>query len=250
MTAALSWGYVLWLAADMDMGGMDMTGFRMIPAGQGLMAPTNAPWGVIEFAFVFVMWAVMMIGMMTPPVAPMIFTYARVGREGNARGKPLAATAWFAAGYFLTWMGFALAATLVQWMIERAGLLDSRMASGSSVPAGILLIAAGVYQWSPLKDICLARCQSPIGFLMRYGGFRGDLPGCLLMGIRHGAWCIGCCWALMALLFVGGVMNVLWIGAVALVVLLERLTSFFGQWIALFAGILCLDAGVAMLFFA
>ena len=114
VTAALAWGYVLWLAADMDMGGMDMPEFRMIPAGLGLMAPVDAPWGLIEFAFVFVMWAVMMIGMMAPSMAPTILTYARVGREGNVEGKPLAATGWFAAGYFLTWIGFALAATLIQ----------------------------------------------------------------------------------------------------------------------------------------
>jgi predicted metal-binding membrane protein len=176
MTAAMAWGYVLWLAADIDMGGMDMTGFRMLPAGRGLMAPVNAPWGVIEFPFVFVMWAVMMIAMMAPSVAPMIFTYARVGREENVEGAPLAATGWFAAGYFLTWMGFALVATLIQWMMERAGFLNSEMASTSRVLGGILLIAAGIYQWSPLKELCLTRCQSPIDFLTRYGGYRNDLP--------------------------------------------------------------------------
>jgi predicted metal-binding membrane protein len=125
--------------------------------------------------------------------------YARVGRQGNAKGQPLVATGWFAAGYFMTWIGFSLAATLVQWMIERAALLDSRIASASNVLGGIVLIAAGVYQWSPLKNVCLAQCLSPIGFLMRYGGFRRDLPGCLLMGLRDGAYCIGCCWVLMAL---------------------------------------------------
>lgn len=248
MTAALAWGYVLWLAADMDMGGMDMTGFRMIPAGLGFMAPANAPWGVTEFAFVFVMWAVMMIGMMAPSAAPMILMYARVGRQGNVEGKPLAATGWFAAGYFLAWTGFSLAATLVQWMIERAALLDSRMASASNVLGGIVLIAAGVYQWSPLKDVCLARCQSPIGFLMSYGGFRRDVPGCLLVGLRHGAYCIGCCGALMALLFVGGVMNVLWIALLALLVLLEKLVPF-GRWIARAVGVACIVAGAGMLFF-
>src|SRR5246500_374400 len=112
---AVAWAYVLWLAADMDMGGMDMTGFRMIPAGIGIMAPANAPWTAIEFAFVFVMWAVMMVGMMAPSAAPMILMYARVGRQGKAAGKPVAATGWFAAGYFLIWIGFALAATFVQW---------------------------------------------------------------------------------------------------------------------------------------
>jgi predicted metal-binding membrane protein len=247
VTAALAWGYVLWLAADMDMGGMDMTGFRMIPAGLGLMAPANAPWGVIEFAFVFVMWAVMMIGMMAPSAAPMILMYARVGRQGNVEGKPFAATGWFAAGYFLAWTGFSVAATLVQWMIDRAALLDSGMASASNALGGIVLIAAGVYQWSPLKDACLAQCQSPIGFLMRYGGFRRDLPGCLLMGLRHGAYCIGCCWALMALLFVGGVMNVLWIALLALLVLLEKLVPF-GRWIARAAGVACVATGAGMLF--
>ena len=99
--AALAWAYVLWLAADMDMGGMDMTGFRMIPAGLGIMAPANAPWGAIEFGFVFAMWAVMMVGMMAPSAAPMILMYARVGRQGAAKGTPFAATGWFAAGYFL-----------------------------------------------------------------------------------------------------------------------------------------------------
>jgi len=127
-------------------------------------------------------------------------------------------------------------------------LLDSRMASASNVFGGIVLIAAGVYQWSPLKDVCHAQCQSPIGFLMRYGGFRGDLPGCLLIGLRHGAYCIGCCWALMALLFVGGVMNVLWIALLALLVLLEKLASF-GRWIARAAGVACVTAGAGMLFF-
>src|SRR5689334_20333115 len=123
LIAALAWGYVLWLAADMDMGGMDMAGFRMIPAGIGIMAPANAPWQAIEFAFVFAMWTVMMVGMMAPSAAPMILMYARVGRQGRTEGKPLAATGWFAGGYFLVWIGFSLAATLVQWAIERGALL-------------------------------------------------------------------------------------------------------------------------------
>jgi len=243
---ALAWGYMLWLAADMDMGGMDMTGFRMIPAGIGIMAPANAPWGAIEFAFVFAMWAVMMVGMMAPSAAPMILIYARVGRQGKADGKPLAATGWFAAGYFLAWTGFSLAATLFQWVVERAALLDFRMASASTVFGGIVLIAAGVYQWTPLKDVCLAQCQSPFQFLMRHGGFRGNVPGCVMLGLRHGAYCVGCCWVLMALLFVGGVMNVLWIALLALLVLLEKLTPF-GRWVARAAGVAFVAVGAAML---
>ena len=122
------------------------------------MAPTNAPWKAIEFAFVFAMWAVMMVGMMAPSAAPMILMYARVGRQGRAGGKPLAATGWFAAGYFLAWIGFSLLATLMQWAVERTALLDSRMASTSNLFGGIVLITAGIYQWTPLKDVCLAQC--------------------------------------------------------------------------------------------
>src|ERR1700760_1600925 len=188
IVVALAWGYVLWLANDMDMGGMDMTGFRMIPAGIGIMLPAGEPWLAIEFAYVFLMWAVMMVGMMAPSAAPMILMYARVGRQGKAQGKPFAATGWFAAGYLLAWGGFSLAATFLQWAIERVALLDSRMVLASNQFGAIVLIAAGVYQWTPLKDVCLAQCQSPLLFLMRHGGFRDDPQGCLLLGLRHGGY--------------------------------------------------------------
>jgi predicted metal-binding membrane protein len=176
----------------------------------------------------------------------MILMYARVGRQGKAEGKPFAATGWFATGYFLTWIGFSLVATLVQWAIERATLLDSRMASASSVLGGIVLIAAGVYQWTPLKDVCLEQCQTPFQFLIRHGGFRSDLKGCLVLGLRHGGYCVGCCWVLMGLLFVGGVMNVLWIALLALLVLLEKLTPL-GRWVARATGAACFAAGAWML---
>jgi predicted metal-binding membrane protein len=242
----LAWTYIVWLANDMDMGGMDMTGFRMIPAGIGIMLPANEPWRAIEFGYVFLMWAVMMVGMMAPSAAPMILMYARVGRQGRAQGKPFAATGWFAAGYLLAWSGFSLAATCLQWVIERAALLDSRMVIASNVLGAIVLIAAGLYQWTPIKDVCLAQCQSPIGFLMRHGGFRDDPRGCLLLGLRHGGYCVGCCWVLMALLFVGGVMNVLWIALLALLVLLEKFTPV-GRWIARAAGLACVAAGIWLL---
>jgi predicted metal-binding membrane protein len=244
--AALAWSYVIWIANDMDMGGMDMTGFRMIPAGMGIMLPANVPWRAIEFAYVFAMWAVMMFGMMAPSAAPMILMYARVGRQGRADGKPFAATGWFATGYFLVWTAFSLTATFIQWMFERAALLDYRMSSTSNVVAGIVLIAAGVYQWTPLKDACLAQCQTPFQFLIRHGGFRGDWRGCLRLGFQHGGYCVGCCWVLMALLFVDGVMNVLWIALLALLVLLEKLTPT-GRWIARAAGLACTGAGAWML---
>jgi len=242
----LAWFYVLRLAKAMDMGGMDMTGYRMIPGWIGIMLPASEPWRATEFAYVFLMWAVMMVGMMAPSAAPMILMYATVGRRGKAQGKPYAATGWFAAGYLLAWSGFSLAATFLQWAIERAALLNYQMAIASNRLGAILLIAAGVYQWTPLKGVCLAHCQSPFQFLMRHGGFRDDARGCLLLGLRHGAYCVGCCWVLMALLFVGGVMNLLWIALLALLVLLEKMTPV-GRWIARAAGIACVAAGAWLL---
>jgi predicted metal-binding membrane protein len=243
--SALAWAYVLWLAADMEMGSMNMNGFRMVPAGIGRMAPTGAPWSAVELAFVFLMWAVMMVGMMAPAAAPMILMYARVGRQQRMAGKPFAATGWFAAGYFLAWIGFSLAATLIQWGLQREALLDARMASSSNTLGALVLIAAGVYQWTPLKDVCLAQCHTPLGFLVRHGGFRGDPRGCMGLGLRHGGYCVGCCWVLMALLFVVGIMNVLWIALLALLVLLEKLTPW-GRWVARASGVACIAAGVAL----
>jgi predicted metal-binding membrane protein len=168
------------------------------------------------------MWAVMMIGMMMPSPAPMILIYARIGREAARTGKSLPASAYFAAGYLTAWIGFALAATVAQWALERSALLTATMEGASDIVSGAVLIAAGLYQWTPLKDMCLRQCQAPWLFIQRYGGFRPDIGGALALGIRHGGYCIGCCWALMALLFVGGVMNVLWIAAITILVLAEK----------------------------
>jgi len=243
---ALAWSYLLWLSANMDMGGMDMDGFRMIPSGMGLMMPAQTPWLPKEFAIVFVMWAVMMVGMMTPSAVPMLLMYARVGRQTEEHARPLAATAWFGAGYFLVWAAFALLATLAQWAFERAALLDFKMASTSTVVAGLLAVAAGSYQWTKLKDVCLTECRTPFAFLIRHGGFRRDAAGCLMLGLRHGAYCVGCCGALMPLLFVGVAMNVVWIVLIALLVLLEKVTPF-GRQIAPLAGVVLVAAGAWLL---
>lgn len=252
--AVLAWAYVLWLAADMDMGGMDMSGYRMVPAGMGMMAPATAPWSAVEFAFVFVMWAVMMVGMMAPAAAPMLLLYARVGRQASVgqqagAGKPFAATGWFAAGYLLAWAGFSLAATLVQWVLEREALMDARMATANRMLGAFVLIAAGLYQWTPIKNACLVQCQSPFRFLMSHGGFRSSVTGCLHLGFLHGAYCVGCCWILMALLFVVGAMNVLWIALLSLFVLLEKVTPW-GRGLARIIGAACIVAGLWMVFAA
>ena len=244
---ALAWVDIIWIANDMAMDGMDMMGFRMIPAGQGLMMPTSAPWQPVEFAYVFAMWAVMMIGMMTPSVAPMILIYARVGRQAVTSGHPFAASGWFVSGYLIAWLGFSLAATSAQWVLERAALLTPMMESASAVLGGIVLIAAGVYQWTPVKEACLSYCQAPLTFIMRHGGFRGDASDALTLGLRHGLYCIGCCWALMLLLFVGGVMNVLWIAALAGLVLLEKVLPF-GRLVSRVAGCIFIGCGAWLSF--
>jgi predicted metal-binding membrane protein len=242
---AIAWADLVWLANDMWMGGMDMTGFRMIPAGQGWMMPERAPWQPIEFGAVFVMWVVMMIGMMTPSVAPMILIYARIGRRTSIEGQPFAASAWFALGYLLSWTAFSLAATSAQWALERAALLTPMMESASNILGAIALLIAGLYQWTPFKDTCLSYCQSPLGFIIRYG-FRREATGALALGFRHGLYCIGCCWAVMALLFVAGVMNLFWIAAFSALILVEKVVPF-GPLVPRLAGIAFMIGGAWLL---
>ena len=243
---ALAWADLAWLAGDMAMGGMDMTGYRMIPAGRSLMMPADAPWQPIEFGYVVVMWVVMMIGMMTPSAAPMILIYARVGRHAASEGKPFAAASWFAGGYLFAWTTFSLIATLAQWALERAALLTPMMQSASNRLGAAVLILAGLYQWAPLKDACLSHCRSPLLFIQQHGGFRREPLGALALGFRHGIYCIGCCWALMALLFAGGVMNLFWIATLAVLVLLEKVVPF-GRVIARVAGLAFIAGGAWLL---
>ncbi|RVA24737.1 DUF2182 domain-containing protein, partial [Mesorhizobium sp. M7A.F.Ca.US.001.01.1.1] len=264
--AVLAWAYVLWLATDMvmpgsalpdsgggDMAGMDMSnmdGSNMDMGGMDMgaaVAPGIRAWALADFAFTFTMWAVMMVGMMTPSVAPMLLLYAGVGRKARADGRPIASTGWFFAGYLAVWVVFSLVATGAQWLLARLALLDPSMATGSAVLGGLVLIAAGLYQWTPMKGVCLRQCQAPIAFLAGHGGFRSAPLGALRLGIDHGAYCLGCCWALMALLFVGGVMNVLWIAGIAILVLLEK-TVPTGQLIPRVSGALMAGIGTWIVF--
>jgi predicted metal-binding membrane protein len=238
---ALAWAYVLWLASGMDAAGHDMA----MP-GMEMMAPAIAPWTAGDFAWMWAMWAVMMVGMMLPSVAPMVLIHAGVARKALGQGKPFASTGWFAAGYLLAWAGFALVATAAQMGLEQAALLSPMtMATGERL-GGVVLVLAGLYQWTPLKDRCLAQCQAPLVFIQRHGGFRRDPPGALGLGARHGLYCIGCCWALMGLLFVVGVMNVLWIAAIAGFVLLEKVVPA-GRALSRVAGAALAGAGILML---
>jgi len=222
--AALAWVYLLWLARSMSMAGMPMAEMPDMPAMNlsAAVTPMLRPWTAGDFTFIFLMWAIMMVGMMTPSATPMILIYARVAHHSALDGKPLAATGWFAGGYLLSWTAFSLVAAFAQVLLERAAFLTPMMEAATGGIGGVVLIAAGLYQCTPLKDACLRQCQSPFAFIQAQGGFKDGIAGSIRLGLRHGFYCIGCCWMLMALLFAGGVMNIAWIAAIAIFVLLEK----------------------------
>jgi predicted metal-binding membrane protein len=201
----------------------------------------NGYWPLHYWGLMLLMWWVMMIAMMVPSAAPMILLYARVFRHNHkaAKGAPaLVPTASFLSGYLLAWLVFSLAATALQWGLERAGLVHGMMMwSNSHVMSGVFLLAAGLYQLSPLKSVCLSHCRSPAAFLSSH--WRKGSRGALLMGVDHGLYCVGCCWFLMLLLFVGGIMNLVWIAGLAVFVLLEKLLPQ-GLWFARLSGLVML----------
>ena len=191
-------------------------------------------------AVMFLMWWVMMIGMMLPSALPMTLTFATVNRRRRELGTPYVPTAVFVAGYLLAWGAFSLAATGLQWGLERAALLTPMMRTSSSLLGGLLFVAVGLYQLTPLKHACLRRCRSPLAFVLER--WHDGTAGALRMGVEHGAYCLGCCALLMTLLFVGGVMNLLWVAAIAAWVLLEKVLPA-GEALARGAGVAAMAFG-------
>ncbi|MEP2182465.1 DUF2182 domain-containing protein [Roseibium sp.] len=226
----LSWGYLLTGA------GMQM------PSMSAPMETAQTPgWSPAQAVLMFIMWWVMMVAMMLPSAAPMILLFSSVAERSSRPGS----TTLFVSGYFLIWGGFSVLATLMQWQLTQIGLLDG-MRANSKMLAGLLLLVAGVYQLTPAKNACLKHCQSPLQFVT--GHWRPGPRGALSMGLQHGGYCLGCCWALMALLFVGGVMNLAWIGGLAAYVLVEKLIP---QWryFGLVSACLLITAGAVLLGF-
>jgi predicted metal-binding membrane protein len=167
---------------------------------------------------------VMMVAMMVPSAVPMTLVYAAVARKAAREDRPVAPTSTFVSGYLVIWGVFALAATGAQMGLDGLSLLSPAMASASPLLGAGLLIAAGVYELTPLKHACLAQCRAPAHFIARH--WRGGFTGAFRMGLALGAYCLGCCWILMGLLFVGGVMNLVWIAAIATFILLEKTVRF------------------------
>jgi predicted metal-binding membrane protein len=226
---ALAWLFL------MDMADMDNMSAVMA------FAMEVSPWDATGFALMFLMWVVMMVGMMLPGAAPMILLFATINRKRRTGGARQAATAVFALAYLLVWTGFSLLATISQGGLQQAALLSPMLVSTSAPLDGTLFIAAGLYQWTPLKRTCLDKCRSPLEFILFR--WRNGLGGALRMGLEHGTYCLGCCWFVMGLLFVGGVMNLAWAAVIALFVLFEKLLPR-GEWKTRIGGGAMIAAGI------
>jgi predicted metal-binding membrane protein len=234
VVAAVAWALLLRMGAGM--GGMGAESDPMMAGMYG--------WSVHDLFLLFLMWATMMVAMMLPSAAPMILLVATVYRRRREQAGLAGATTIFAAGYLLAWTGFSAIAALCQWGLHQAALLSPAMASRSPLFGGALLLLGGIYQWLPVKSACLTHCRSPLGFLG--SEWREGSTGALVMGLRHGLFCLGCCWALMALLFVAGVMNLLWVAAIAGLVLVEKVARA-GPVVGRVAGLTLIAWGAWML---
>lgn len=227
----LSWLYLL-LGAGMEM--------------DPVHSAMHMPWTPADFVVMLVMWVVMMVAMMLPGAAPMILLFAAIGRRNRGAGRPCVPTGAFVLGYLLVWSAFSLAATLLQWQLSALALL-SPMVMGMRLETwigGALLVAAGLYQLTPLKQVCLRHCRAPIHFIT--GHWRPGVLGAMCMGVTHGLYCLGCCWVLMAPLFVGGVMDLVWIAGLAAFVLVEKVVPA-GPWFPRLAGAVLIAWGGAVL---
>ena len=226
----LAWVYIL-SGAGMD---MSMPGMVMAPMS---WSPTTA-------MLMFAMWWIMMIAMMVPSAAPAVLLFLLIRRKQATLDNPPVDTGVFVAGYLVVWAGFSLIATTLQWALQSLGLMSMDMKTNSLVLGGLLLIAAGLYQFTFVKRACLQHCQNPLLFFSSH--WRSGAGGAFLMGLQHGAYCLGCCWFLMALLFFGGVMNILWIAGIAIYVGMEKLLPRY-NWLSTGMGIVLSVAGMVVI---
>lgn len=238
----LAW-LVLLAGAGTGMDTLAMSGW-LLPLGGA--AAESWTWTPSYWLIAFAMWTIMMVAMMLPAASPMVLLYGRVVRQAERKGQIAnagASVAAFAAGYFALWSLFSAFAVAVQWALERSGAMNGMMALREPLIAGGLLIAVGVYQLTPLKENCLTHCRSPAAFLAAH--WRLGTVGAWRMGLAHGAYCVGCCAALMLLLFVGGVMNLVWIAGLSLLVLAEKFLPR-GERLGVALGVLMMSAGAAL----
>ena len=236
--ATLAWGYVLAGA------GMGMTAFEMTAMAPATAPASAVPWSPPYALAVYLMWFIMMIAMMLPSAAPMILLFTAIARKRQAEPRSELSAGAFVAGYLALWGLFSAAATAAQWAFEMNRLLTPMMQSTSTLFDGLLLVAAGIYQLTPLKQACLGRCSHPVAFIMQH--WRGGTSGAFRMGAEHGLYCVGCCWFVMALLYVGGVMNLYWVAGIATFVLVEKILPQ-QRWLTIAAGWALIALGAAVL---
>lgn len=234
LLTVLSWLYMFHLAGKME--GMDM--------GMEMAMPQMQPWSAMDFFLMFIMWCVMMVAMMVPSAAHMVLLFAGINRKRAEKQDPFVPTGIFLLGYLAVWCGFSAVATVAQWGLHTSALLSPMMASANPLLGGGLLVAAGIFQWTPLKYACLSRCRSPLGYLLTE--WRDGPGGAFLMGVKHGNYCTVCCWALMSLMFVAGVMSLLWMAIIAGFVLLEKAAPA-GRWISRVSGTLLVAWGILII---
>jgi predicted metal-binding membrane protein len=225
----------------MNMSALTMTRMAIETPGMGMR---QEGWTPVYALVVFLMWWVMMIAMMLPSAAPMVLMHAAIGRKHEKAERPLDSTALFVAGYLTIWMAFSLVATGAQWGLESVGIVTGMMEVASPVIAGFVLISAGFYQLTPLKGACLKRCQHPLTFIIQR--WRPGKAGAFRMGVEHGSYCVGCCLFLMALLFVGGIMNVIWIAGIAVYIGIEKF-AVGHPWITIATGVTLTAAGLIII---
>jgi predicted metal-binding membrane protein len=205
------------------------------------MPAASVPWTAIDFALNLAIWWAMMPGMMLPSATPMILTLAAINRRKRERGRPFVPAMVFTSGYLIAWCLFGLFATVADWGLERAALISPLTGRLGPIPGAIVVTAAGMYQLTPLKSVCLRHCRSPFDFALNH--WREGIAGALRMGLEHGLYCLGCCWFLMALLFAAGMMSLLWMAAITIFVFVEKLLPA-GQWIARASGVAMLGFGI------
>jgi len=234
LVIALAWAYLVHLGRQMS-SSMD---YDMRMAAMGMSV--DRPWAAADVLYTFAMWTVMMVGMMAGTAAPVLFLFAAMQSGRRERGTRFAVLT-FGIGYITVWVGFSAMAAIAQWALHDAALLSPAMVASSSILSGGILIAAGAYQLTPLKGSCLRQCRTPLGFLV--ANWRDGTRGALAMGLRHGLHCLGCCWALMCVLFVVGVMNLAWVAALTVFVLIEKIGPG-GLVVSRIAGAAMIVAGV------
>jgi predicted metal-binding membrane protein len=237
----VSWIWIV-LGAGTGMSAVAMTQMAGMPDMDTMME--RAVWTPGYAGLIFAMWCVMMVAMMLPGAAPVLLLFARVNRTQKVRDRPYVPTGFFGVGYLAVWGCFSAVTTGLQRGFEQLGLLGPMMTATNYWLGGAILLAAGVWQLTPLKGVCLRHCRSPLSFLTQQ--WRQGRLGAFRMGLEHGAYCLGCCWFLMGLLFFGGIMNLFWIAGVACFVLLEKAIPM-GHWFGRVAGVCFAAWGVLML---